>query len=83
MASDLLQHSEAKVVFIDAALLGVAQEALHLMSVAGARAPVVVLIRGEVSTSSTTQHDYEDIVSGGETPEFAVQLGPVHRFPGP
>ncbi|KAK1668016.1 hypothetical protein QYE76_056175 [Lolium multiflorum] len=74
MASDLLQHSEAKVVFIDAALLGVAQEALHLMSVAGARAPVVVLIRGEVSTSSTTQHDYEDIVSRGGSPEFAVQL---------
>ncbi|KAM0894974.1 hypothetical protein ACQ4PT_024134 [Festuca glaucescens] len=77
MASNLLRHSEAKIVFIDAALLGVAQEALRLMSVAGARAPVVVLIRGELSTSSTTQHDYEDIVSGGKSPEFAVQLGPV------
>jgi fatty-acyl-CoA synthase len=40
MASNLLRHSEAKIVFIDAALLGVAQEALRLMSVAGARALV-------------------------------------------
>jgi hypothetical protein len=53
------------------------------MFVAGTSAPVVVLIRGELSTLSMTQHDYEDIVSGGEIPEFAVQLGPVHRFPGP
>ena len=50
MASVLLQHSEAKVVFVDAALLGVAREALRLISqqAAGAgassRVPTVVLI---------------------------------------
>ncbi|XP_071678133.1 butanoate--CoA ligase AAE1-like [Lolium perenne] len=44
MASVLLLHSEAKVIFVDAALLGVAQEALRLVSAAGARAPVAVLI---------------------------------------
>jgi fatty-acyl-CoA synthase len=46
MASVLLQHSEAKVVFVDAALLGIAREALRLISqAAGAsRVPTVVLI---------------------------------------
>ncbi|AQK67909.1 Probable acyl-activating enzyme 1, peroxisomal [Zea mays] len=47
MASVLLQHSEAKVVFVDAALLGVAREALRLISqqAGGAsRVPAVVLI---------------------------------------
>ena len=50
MASVLLQHSEAKVVFVDAALLGVAREALRLISQqaaaarASCRVPTVVLI---------------------------------------
>jgi acyl-CoA synthetase (AMP-forming)/AMP-acid ligase II len=47
MASVLLQHSEAKVVFVDAALLGVAREALRFISqqAGGAsRVPAVVLI---------------------------------------
>ncbi|KAK1608104.1 hypothetical protein QYE76_031777 [Lolium multiflorum] len=41
MASVLLRHSKAKVIFVDVALLGVAQEAL--VSAAGARAPVAFL----------------------------------------
>ncbi|KAF0920705.1 hypothetical protein E2562_036408 [Oryza meyeriana var. granulata] len=44
MASVLLHHSEAKVIFVDRALLDVAQEALRLVSEAGARPPVFVLI---------------------------------------
>lgn len=47
MTSVLLQHSEAKVVFVDAALLGVAREALRFISqqAGGAsRVPAVVLI---------------------------------------
>ncbi|KAK1606970.1 hypothetical protein QYE76_030643 [Lolium multiflorum] len=39
LASVLLRHSEAKVIFVDVTLLGVAQEALRLLSAAGARAP--------------------------------------------
>jgi acyl-CoA synthetase (AMP-forming)/AMP-acid ligase II len=49
MASVLLQHSEAKVVFVDAVLLGVAREALRFISqqAGGAsRVPAVVLING-------------------------------------
>uniref|UniRef100_A0A0D3ENF0 AMP-dependent synthetase/ligase domain-containing protein n=1 Tax=Oryza barthii TaxID=65489 RepID=A0A0D3ENF0_9ORYZ len=44
MAAVLLRHSEAKVVFVDRALLGVAQKALVLVAEAGARRPVLVLI---------------------------------------
>ncbi|KAK1628299.1 hypothetical protein QYE76_002614 [Lolium multiflorum] len=39
LASVLLRHSEAKVIFVDVTLLGVTQEALRLVSAAGARAP--------------------------------------------
>ncbi|KAI4979150.1 hypothetical protein ZWY2020_015903 [Hordeum vulgare] len=84
MASVLLRHSEARVVFVDAALLGVAREALRLLSEAGAAAPVVVLIRelldgcddGSASLVSGTtgaEHEYEALVGAGGSPEFAVR----------
>ncbi|CAN6170135.1 unnamed protein product [Urochloa humidicola] len=52
MASVLLQHSEAKVIFIDYVLLDVAKEALKLMTEAGARPPRVVLIKEVLDKSS-------------------------------
>ncbi|XP_044410921.1 butanoate--CoA ligase AAE1-like isoform X1 [Triticum aestivum] len=84
MASVLLRHSEARVLFVDAALLGVAREALRLLSDAGATPPAVVLIRelldgcDDGSTSSFsgatgTVYEYEALVSGGGSPEFAVR----------
>ncbi|KAM0923343.1 hypothetical protein ACQ4PT_005640 [Festuca glaucescens] len=83
MASVLLRHSEAKVIFVDAALLDVAQEALRLVSAAGARAPVAVLITelldddddSSPSSDASTieQHEYEALMSRGGSPEFAVR----------
>jgi acyl-CoA synthetase (AMP-forming)/AMP-acid ligase II len=48
MASALLRHSEAKVIFVDSVLLDVAQEALSLIANAGAKPPLVVLIKDEL-----------------------------------
>ncbi|KAF8748342.1 hypothetical protein HU200_012939 [Digitaria exilis] len=91
MASVLLQHSEAKVVFVDAALLDTAREALRLISqVAGARPPAVVLIKEVLddeppvpSDNNLPYHEYESLLDssiaggdGGGSPEFAV------RWPG-
>ena len=81
MAAVLLRHSEARVIFVDAALLAVAQEALRLVSAAGARAPVAVLITELLdddcqssSAASTFEYEYEALVSGGGgSPEFAVR----------
>ncbi|KAK1614183.1 hypothetical protein QYE76_019700 [Lolium multiflorum] len=80
MASVLLRHSEAKVIFVDAALLGVAREALRLVSAAGARAPVAVLITellddddSSPPPQSTIEHEYEALVRRGGSPGFAVR----------
>nr|XP_051195622.1 butanoate--CoA ligase AAE1-like isoform X2 [Lolium perenne]XP_051195623.1 butanoate--CoA ligase AAE1-like isoform X3 [Lolium perenne] len=82
MASVLLLHSEAKVIFVDAALLGVAQEALRLVSAAGARAPVAVLITELLDDdddsspppqSTIIEHEYEALVRRGGSPGFAVR----------
>ncbi|XBH60565.1 hypothetical protein VPH35_115149 [Triticum aestivum] len=83
MASVLLRHSEARVLFVDSALLGVAREALRLLSDAGATPPVVVLITelldgcdDEGSTPSpgaSAEHEYEALVSRGGPPEFAAR----------
>ncbi|KAJ1277565.1 hypothetical protein BS78_04G014000 [Paspalum vaginatum] len=87
MASVLLQHSGAKVVFVDAALLGVAQEALLLVSEAGARRPTVVLIsealdEEEPSPSPPPEwHEYESLLllRSGSSPE---EEGFAIRWPG-
>ncbi|CAM0947681.1 unnamed protein product [Alopecurus aequalis] len=85
MAAVLLRHSEAKVIFVDAALLGVAQEALRLVSAAGARAPFAVLItqllddaydspQPPPSSGLRIEYEYEALVSrGGGSPEFAIR----------
>ncbi|KAG2648076.1 probable acyl-activating enzyme 1, peroxisomal [Panicum virgatum] len=66
MASVLLQHSEAKVAFVDAALLGTAREALRLVSEAGARAPTVVLIEEVLDEPAVPAdhryHEYEALI---------------------
>lgn len=83
MLSVLLQHSEAKVVFVDAALLGVAREALRLVSAAagGARHPTVVLINEALDEPSPADavadhqwHEYEALLSSyGSSLEFAIR----------
>ncbi|EMS60102.1 hypothetical protein TRIUR3_07799 [Triticum urartu] len=86
MASVLLRHSEARVIFVDAALLGVAREALRLLSDAGATPPVVVLVREllhgcdddgstpSLSGTTGTEHEYEAL----ELPKTAT--GKVQKF---
>ncbi|TVU33641.1 hypothetical protein EJB05_25471, partial [Eragrostis curvula] len=86
MASVLLQHSEAKVVFVDCALLDIIQQALRLMSQAGARLPAVVLIKellleeepspDVVPAASDRWYEYEAFLSssgGDSSPDFAVR----------
>ncbi|CAM0947680.1 unnamed protein product [Alopecurus aequalis] len=81
MVAVLLRHSEARVIFVDAALLGVAQEALRLLSEAGTKPPVAVLIKELLDDehessqgASTTEYEYEALViRGGGSPEFAVR----------
>ncbi|XP_062233005.1 butanoate--CoA ligase AAE1-like [Phragmites australis] len=85
MASVLLQHSEAKVVFVDWALLEIAQEALSLVTKAGARPPLVVLIKELLYESSPDSDDnlktlvraehyeYEALLSYGESLDFAIR----------
>jgi fatty-acyl-CoA synthase len=79
MASVLLKHSEAKVLFVDAALLDTAREALRLMSNAGARTPTVVLIKEVLDDPAAPAvhhqlqyHEYEALLSSGST-EFAIR----------
>ncbi|CAN6236912.1 unnamed protein product [Urochloa humidicola] len=84
MASVLLHHSEAKVLFVDAALLPTAQQALRLLSdkAAGARPPTVVLITEALDDEPPTPtghhhqyHEYESLLlsttsnGGGGSPE--------------
>ncbi|PAN03664.1 hypothetical protein PAHAL_1G013900 [Panicum hallii] len=78
MASVLLQHSEAKVVFVDAALLDTAREALRLMSEAGARPPTVVLIEEvldepAVPADHHQYHEYEALLSSSASPDLAIR----------
>ncbi|CAD6252143.1 unnamed protein product [Miscanthus lutarioriparius] len=93
MASVLLQHSEAKVVFVDAALLGVAREALRLISQqAGAsRVPTVVLINevlDEPPPPSTTTdfpggdrcYEYEALLTSGGVGAGSAEF--TIRWPG-
>nr|CAB3467923.1 unnamed protein product [Digitaria exilis] len=81
MASVLLQHSDAKVIFVDLVLLEVAEEALSLVGKAGGRRPHVVLIKELVDESppetfvQACHHDeYEDLIgSGGGAPDLRIQ----------
>ncbi|KAJ1259139.1 hypothetical protein BS78_10G131000 [Paspalum vaginatum] len=90
MASVLLQHSEAKVVFVDYALIHVARQALSLVTKAGARLPLVVLIKELLLDESSTKsqaneekpsfqvppryYDYEALISKGWSPDFRARL---------
>ncbi|CAN6247449.1 unnamed protein product [Urochloa humidicola] len=82
MLSVLLEHSEAKVFFIDAALLDTAQQALRLLSKAGANPPTVVLITEALDDEPPTipahhhpeYHDYEALLASNvASPEFTIQ----------
>ncbi|TVU33636.1 hypothetical protein EJB05_25466, partial [Eragrostis curvula] len=82
MASVLLQHSEAKVVFVDCVLLDTAKQALRLVSEAGTKPPAVVLIKElldkepspDVVPASDRCYEYEAFLSkGAQSPDFAIR----------
>ncbi|KAL6596642.1 hypothetical protein ACP70R_047285 [Stipagrostis hirtigluma subsp. patula] len=85
MAAVLLQHSEAKVVFVDHVLLDIAQQTLGLVSKNGARSPLVVLIKELIDKSSPDSdantetclraghYEYEALLTNGWSPEFTVR----------
>ncbi|CAL5038272.1 unnamed protein product [Urochloa decumbens] len=86
MASVLLQHSEAKVIFVEYLLLDVTKEALSLVTKAGARPPRVVLIKELLDKSSrhpesddktyaqAYDYEYETLVAnGGSSPDFRIR----------
>ncbi|CAL5047531.1 unnamed protein product [Urochloa decumbens] len=86
MASVLVLHSEAKVIFVDYLLLDVAKEALSLVTKAGARPPRVVLIKELLDQSSlhaesndktnaqAYDYEYETLIgNGGSSPDFTIR----------
>uniref|UniRef100_A0A0E0JI35 Uncharacterized protein n=1 Tax=Oryza punctata TaxID=4537 RepID=A0A0E0JI35_ORYPU len=87
MAAVLLRHSEAKVIFVDRALLAVAQKALMLVAEAGARRPVLVLISELLDDEppppddaklqiTRADYEYEHLLSpAGSSLHFAIRGG--------
>jgi long-subunit acyl-CoA synthetase (AMP-forming) len=81
MASVLLRHSEAKLIFVDCALLDVAHDAIRRISQSGATPPVLVLISELLDDPSDAKlpsgrvdYEYEHLVgNAGSSPEFAVR----------
>uniref|UniRef100_A0A803L633 Uncharacterized protein n=1 Tax=Chenopodium quinoa TaxID=63459 RepID=A0A803L633_CHEQI len=61
MISNLLDHSQAKVLFVDYQLLNIASEALNLLSKSGAELPLIVLIKGldDFDEHENVRYDYE------------------------
>lgn len=75
LASVILAHSEAKVIFVDCQLLKIAQGALEILSKKRAKLPVLVLIQDykqpvEVSSSGTLE--YEHVLATGKL-DFVVR----------
>uniref|UniRef100_A0A0D3EZW2 AMP-dependent synthetase/ligase domain-containing protein n=1 Tax=Oryza barthii TaxID=65489 RepID=A0A0D3EZW2_9ORYZ len=85
MASVLLRHSEAKLIFVDCALLDVAHDAIRRISQSGATPPVLVLISELLDDPSDAKlpsgrvdYEYEHLVgNAGSSPEFAVRWDAV------
>ncbi|XP_021765617.1 probable acyl-activating enzyme 2 [Chenopodium quinoa] len=70
MISTLLDHSQAKVLFVDYQLLNIASKALHLLSKSGAELPSIVLIKGpsDFKEHENVRYDYEyeNLLSKGD-----------------
>ncbi|XVE82403.1 hypothetical protein DITRI_Ditri16bG0001700 [Diplodiscus trichospermus] len=71
MVSVLLAHSEAKILFVDYKLLGIARGALDLLAERNAKPPVLILI-SELDDSSPTSfapgtYEYESFLESGDT----------------
>nr|KAJ0202078.1 hypothetical protein LSAT_V11C600301600 [Lactuca sativa] len=74
MISTLLQHSEAKILFVDNQLLDIADEAVNLLKNTHTKPPLVVVISEPDSRSpltNTGKYEYESLVESGVT-EFSI-----------
>ncbi|KAI3668969.1 hypothetical protein L6452_40186 [Arctium lappa] len=72
--SNLLKHSEAKILFVDYQLLEIAKEALNLLNHKHSKAPLLFIISEPNYKSSLTlthKYDYERLVESGVT-EFSI-----------
>ncbi|KAL5752362.1 hypothetical protein ACOSP7_022547 [Xanthoceras sorbifolium] len=67
MVSILLQHSEAKIVFVDYQLLPIARGALDLLVKSQSKPPIVVLIGESDTVSSTADYEYECLLQTGDS----------------
>lgn len=68
MLSVLLQHSEAKVLFVDFQLLHLAQGTIDLIRHAQGTPPILVVIHGSEHTASSTAnaYEYEKLLAEGQ-----------------
>ncbi|XP_028795254.1 probable acyl-activating enzyme 1, peroxisomal isoform X2 [Neltuma alba] len=71
MVSVLLEHSQAKVLFVDYQLLEVARRALNLLSKRVRNLPILVLITDSDGSStidtSSVSYEYEELLSTGSS----------------
>ncbi|KAH6782073.1 AMP-dependent synthetase and ligase family protein [Perilla frutescens var. hirtella] len=76
MISTLLQHSEAKIIFVDYQLLHIAQGAFDLLAENKVKPPLLVLIpehdTPSPSDSVSDTHEYETLLASGDA-EYIVR----------
>ncbi|GAB4833003.1 Probable acyl-activating enzyme 1, peroxisomal [Ancistrocladus abbreviatus] len=78
MLSVLLEHSEAKVIFVDYQFLNVAREAIKILSKTSTKLPFVVFVVDQQSTSGVNamslpaDQEYESLLARG-TADFQVR----------
>ncbi|XP_004509425.1 butanoate--CoA ligase AAE1-like [Cicer arietinum] len=69
MVSVLLEHSQAKILFVDYQLLEIAQGALNLLRERGTELPIIVLLTDSEYSSTiditSTSYEYEKLVDVG------------------
>ncbi|KAL7596233.1 hypothetical protein Lser_V15G27725 [Lactuca serriola] len=76
MVSTLLEHSEAKILFVDYQLLHVAEEAVTILEKMDLKPPLIVVISEQDSMSPLKptgkyEYEYESLVESGVT-EFSI-----------
>lgn len=78
MLSILLQHSEAKIIFVDHQLLTVARGAFELLTQSGVQPPALVLVQDDCRgsefswNSKSMEHEYETLLAAGDS-EYAIR----------
>ncbi|EYU21629.1 hypothetical protein ABFS82_09G093600 [Erythranthe guttata] len=82
MISILLQHSEAKIIFVDHQFLHKAQQALDLVSQNNLKPPILVLIpEYAIPFSCPGTHDYETLVASGDSQKHTTKPPKTEQDP--